>query len=67
MAVATIHWLEQLFRGAAGLDLDKTDFDPLEDFVRRKVVDLVVRGEANAKANDRDLVQPWALPIFFSD
>lgn len=63
MAAATIHRLEQLFRRAAGLDLDKRDFDRLEDFVRRKVVDLVVRGEANAKANGRDVVQPWDLPI----
>ena len=63
MAVATIHRLEQLFRRAAGLDLDKTDFDRLEDFVRRKVEDLVVRGEVNAKANGRDVVQPWDLPI----
>jgi hypothetical protein len=63
MAVATIHRLEQLFRRAASLDLDKTDFSRLEDFVRHKVVDLVVRGEANAKANGRDVVQPWDLPI----
>lgn len=63
MAVATIHRLEQLFRRAAGLDLDKSDFGRLEDFIRRKVVDLVVRGEANAKANDRDMVRPWDLPI----
>lgn len=63
MAVSTIHRLEQLFRRAARLDLDKTDFGRLEDFVRRKVVDLVVRGEANAKANNRDVVQPWDLPI----
>ena len=63
MAVATIHRLEQLFRRAAGLDLDKSDFDRLEDLVRRKVVDLVVRGEANAKANGRDVIQLWDLPI----
>ena len=63
MAVATIHRFEQLFRRAAGLDLDKADFGRLEDFVRRKVRDLVVRGEANAKANNRDVVQPWDLPI----
>jgi hypothetical protein len=63
MAVATIHRLEHLFRRAAGLDLDKTDFGRLEDFVRSKVADLVVRGEANAKANGRDVVQPWDLPI----
>ena len=63
MTVATIHRLEQLFRRAAGLDLDKSDFDRLEDFVRGKVVDLVLRGEANAKANGRDVVLPWDLPI----
>jgi hypothetical protein len=63
MVVATIHRMEQLFRRAAGLDLDKSDFGRLEDFVRRKVEDLVVRGEANARANDRDVVQPWDLPI----
>jgi hypothetical protein len=63
MVVATIHRLEQLFRRAAGLDLDKSDFGRLEEFVRRKVEDLVVRGEANARANGRDVVQPWDLPI----
>lgn len=63
MAVATIHRLEQLFRRAAGLALDKSDFDRLEDFIRLKIQDLVVRGEANAKANGRDVVQPWDLPI----
>ena len=46
-----------------GLDLDKTDFRRLEDFVRRKVWELLVRGEANAKANNRDVVQLWDLPI----
>jgi hypothetical protein len=63
MVVAAIHRLEKLFRRAAGLDLDKTDCARLEDFVRRKVEDLVVRGEANAKANKRDVIQPWDLPI----
>ncbi|AXK73514.1 DUF1931 family protein [Lysobacter sp. TY2-98] len=61
--MATIHRLEKLFRRAGGLDLDKTDVRRLEEFVRHKVVDLVVRGEANAKANDRDVVEPWDLPI----
>ena len=32
-------------------------------FLRRKVGDLLVRGEANAKANSRDVVQLWDLPI----
>ena len=63
MVVATVHRLEQLFRRAASLDLDKSDFGRLEDFLRRKVGDLLVRGEANAKANSRDVVQLWDLPI----
>ena len=63
MVVATVHRLEQLFRRAAGLDLDKTDLGRLEDFIHRKVEDILVRGEANAKANGRDVVQLWDLPI----
>ena len=61
--MATIHRLEKLFRRAGDLDLDKSDLGRLENFVRRKVEDLVVRGEANAKANSRDVIQPWDLPI----
>lgn len=63
MAVATIHRLEMLFRKGAGLDFDKSDFARLEEFVRRKVADLVLRGEAGAKSNARDVVQPWDLPV----
>jgi hypothetical protein len=61
--MATIHRLEKLFRRTADLDFDKSDIGRLENFVRHKVEDLVVRGEANAKANDRDVIQPWDLPI----
>jgi hypothetical protein len=61
--MATIHRLEKLFRQTADLDLDKSDLGRLEEFVRRKVEDLVVRGEANAKANERDVIQSWDLPI----
>lgn len=61
--MATIHRLEKMFRRAGDLDLDKSDIERLEDFVRRKIEDLVVRGEANAKANSRDVVEPWDLPI----
>ncbi|MDX2265517.1 MAG: DUF1931 family protein [Hyphomicrobiales bacterium] len=61
--MATIHRLEKFFREAGDLDLDKSDLGRLEDFIHRKVVDLVIRGEANAKANNRDVVEPWDLPI----
>jgi hypothetical protein len=61
--MATVHRLEKLFRQAGHLDLDKSDLGRLEDFVHRKIKDLVLRGEANAKANNRDVVEPWDLPV----
>lgn len=61
--MATIHRLEKMFRRAGDLALDKSDLERLEDFLRRKVQDLVLRGEANAKANGRDVVEPWDLPV----
>jgi hypothetical protein len=62
-AVMAISKFERLFRAAAGLDVDKEDLRRHTDFVNRKIYDLVLRGEANAKANERDIVQPWDLPI----
>ncbi|GBD49563.1 DUF1931 family protein [Methylopila sp. Yamaguchi] len=61
--MATIHRLEKMFRRAGDLALDKSDLERLENFLRRKVQDLVLRGEANAKANGRDVVEPWDLPV----
>ena len=61
--MATIHRLEKLFRRTGDLVLDKSDLKRLEDFLNGKVGDLVIRGEANAKANQRDVIRPWDLPI----
>jgi hypothetical protein len=60
MAVARF---ERFFRRAAGLDVDKQDLKRYSDFVNHKVYDLLVRGEATAKANGRDLIEPIDLPI----
>lgn len=54
---------ERFFRAAAGLDVDKEDLRRYGDFVNRKVNDLLVRAEAVAKANGRDLIEPQDLPI----
>lgn len=54
---------QRLFRSAAGLDVDKTDLRRFEEFVNRKIHDLLLRGVANAKANGRDVIEPWDLPI----
>jgi hypothetical protein len=54
---------ERFFRAAAGLDVDKEDLKRYADFINRKIHDLLIRGEAVAKANGRDLIQPIDLPI----
>lgn len=54
---------ERFFRVAAGLDIDKADIRRYSDFINQKVYDLLVRGEANAKANGRDIIEPFDLPI----
>ncbi len=62
-AVIGVHQFERLFREAAGIDVDKDDLRRLDDFVNQKLYDLLLRGQANAKANDRDLIEPWDIPI----
>ena len=53
----------RLFRTAARLDVDKQDLRRYSDFINQKVYDLLLRGEAAAKANGRDIIQPFDLPI----
>jgi hypothetical protein len=55
--------LERLFRVAAELDVDKDDLQRYTDFVKQKIHDLLLRGEAAAKANGRDIIYPHDLPI----
>jgi hypothetical protein len=60
MMIATgIAKFEHFFRVASGLDIDKADLKRYADFVNRKVDDLLLRGQAAAKANGRDIVEPW--------
>jgi len=54
---------ERFFRLAASLDVDKADIKRYSDFVHQKIYDLLLMGVATAKANDRDVVEPWDLPI----
>jgi hypothetical protein len=54
---------ERFFRVAAGLDVDKSDLKRFSDFVNRQVYDLLIRGQATAKANGRDIIEPHDLPI----
>jgi hypothetical protein len=63
MPVMNVARFERFFRLAAGLDVDKQDVRRYNEFIGRKMYDLLLRGEANSKANDRDIIQPWDLPI----
>jgi hypothetical protein len=54
---------ERFFRVAASLDVDKQDLKRYSDFVNHKICDLLIRGQATAKANGRDIIEPHDLPI----
>jgi|SRR6266850_1739340 hypothetical protein len=54
---------ERFFRLAAGLDVDKQDLKRYSDFINQKIYDLLLRGQATAKANVRVIIQPFDLPI----
>ncbi len=63
MSVMAIPRFERFFRVAAGLDVDKEDLKRYSDFVFQEIYDMLVRAQANAKANIRDVIEPWDLPI----
>ena len=63
MPVMGVTKFERFFRVAASLDVDKDDLKRLSDFVNRKIYDLLVVGEAAAKANGRDIIEPFDLPL----
>ncbi|MFF4978175.1 DUF1931 family protein [Streptomyces sp. NPDC001083] len=63
MTVMGVSKFERFFRAAASLDVDKNDLKRYGDFIDAKLYDLLVAGQASAKANGRDTVEPWDLPI----
>jgi hypothetical protein len=63
MHVTSVARFEHFFRAAAGLDIDKADLERYTDFINQKIDDLLVRAQAAAKANLRDVIEPHDLPI----
>jgi hypothetical protein len=63
MDLMGIPQFKQFFRQAASLDIDKDDLRRFNDFVGDRTYKLLVRAEASAKANGRDIIEPQDLPI----
>jgi hypothetical protein len=61
--VMSVDRFERFFREAASLDVDKEDLRRFNDFVNEKVYDMLIRGQAAAHQNIRDVIQPLDLPI----
>jgi len=58
-----VRQFQRLFREAAGLNLDKADLKRYEEFIEHRIYRLLLRAEANAKADSDVLIEPWDLPI----
>ena len=63
MTPAGIAKFERLFRKAAQLDVDKQDIVRCEDFINRKLFDLLLMAQATAKWNGRIIIEPQDLPV----
>lgn len=51
--VTTVTKFMRFFRIVAGLDVDKQDLKRYSDFINRKVHDVLLCGEENARMNGR--------------
>ena len=54
---------ERFFRAAAEVSVDRHDLQAYLDFVNEVIYDLLIIAQATAKANVRDVIDPWDLPI----
>lgn len=63
MALMSISKFERFFRLAASLGVDKADLNRYDEFVNHEIYDLLLRAQATAKANARDIIFPQDLPI----
>jgi hypothetical protein len=54
---------ERFFRTAGGVSVDRDDVKRYLDFVNDAIYDLLVMGQAAARANVRDIIEPWDLPV----
>ena len=63
MPVMGVIKFERFFRAAGEVSVDREDIQRYLDFVNDALYDLLIMGQATAKANLRDVIQPWDLPV----
>ena len=63
MPVMGFTTFERFFRAAGGVTVDRDDIKRYVDFVNDALYDLLLIGQATAKANARDIIEPWDLPV----
>ncbi|MGW4848841.1 DUF1931 family protein [Nocardia brasiliensis] len=54
---------QRFFRAAAELQVHHNDLERYTEFIDDKIYDLLIVAKASAKANARDVIEPWDLPI----
>ncbi len=63
MAVTGAHKIEELYKKAAGLRIDKSKVKQISDVVDQKLYDLLVVAEGNARYNNRDVIWMCDVPL----
>lgn len=63
MTPSGINKFERFFRKAAGLDVDKADVARYQDFINRKLHDMLLMAQVTAKASGHVVIEPRDLPI----
>jgi len=61
--IMAVSEFERLFREAASLNIDKNDLKRLSNFLGKKIYDLLVVAERNAKYNGRDIIYEPDVPV----
>lgn len=63
MPVMGVVKFQRFFRAAAGLQVHHNDLGRYAEFIDDKIYGLFVVAKASAKADTRDVIAPWDLPI----
>ncbi|HET6242260.1 MAG TPA: DUF1931 family protein [Arthrobacter sp.] len=63
MELMGIARFESFFRQAASLNIGKDDLRRFDDFINDRTYKLLIRGQAVAKSNGRDIIEPNDVPI----